>query len=266
MTEDYLKTNAQYWDSRVAAHYKSTFYGVREFIAGKNSLNMPELEYLQNINGKNLAHLQCHFGQDTISLARLGAHVTGFDFSAKAIETAHKLAHECGSNAQFVKTDIYSIPQLVDYKIQYDIVFTSYGTIIWLSDLSLWAQSIAFLLKKGGKFIFFDFHPFLWTLDHTYTHIAYNYFNVAPIIETAEASYADSTTIDPKTEITFNHSFEEILGALQNAGLQLQVLREYDYSPQPCFDNLEETSPKKYKFAHMAAKLPMVLGLISHKL
>jgi 2-polyprenyl-3-methyl-5-hydroxy-6-metoxy-1,4-benzoquinol methylase len=111
-----------------------------------------ELELLGNVKGLSILHLQCHFGQDSLSLARMGAHVTGIDLSDKAIKTAQELNAELHLNAEFICSDIYDLPQHLNK--QFDIVFTSYGTIGWLPDLNKWAQIIHHFLKPEGKFIF----------------------------------------------------------------------------------------------------------------
>src|SRR5688572_730649 len=140
---DYLEKNRRLWNARTDVHVTSEFYELDKFLAGKSSLNEIELNLLGDLKGKSVLHLQCHFGQDSISLARLGAEVTGVDLSDKAIAKAKELAKQTGANAEFICTDIYELPQHLDKK--FDVVFTSYGTIGWLPDLDKWAK-IEFLV------------------------------------------------------------------------------------------------------------------------
>lgn len=131
--KNYITINRQSWNNQTETHLKSEFYAQELFLKGKSSLNSIELDLLGEVSGKSILHLQCHFGQDTISLSRLGAEVTGVDFSDKAIESAIQIARETNSKAQFVCCDIYDLPKHLDQS--FDIVFTSYGTIGWLPDL-----------------------------------------------------------------------------------------------------------------------------------
>jgi len=148
----YLDKNRALWNARVAAHVNSDFYDMAGFRAGKSSLKPPELRLLGDLSGKSVLHLQCHFGQDTLSLARMGAEVTGLDFSDEAIRTARALAEELQLPASFVCGDLYDAPALLQR--QYDVVFTSYGVIGWLPDLNRWAEVVASCLKPGGRFVF----------------------------------------------------------------------------------------------------------------
>ncbi len=124
---NYIEINRQSWNNRTNTHLQSEFYDLDNFVKGKTSLNTIELDLLGDISGKTILHLQCHFGQDTISLSRLGAETTGVDLSDKAIESARQLAIETKSNATFICCDIYDLPNHLDK--QFDIVYTSYGTI-----------------------------------------------------------------------------------------------------------------------------------------
>jgi len=129
---NYIEVNRNSWNNRTESHLKSEFYDLEGFLNGKNSLNEIELNLLGDIKGKTILHLQCHFGQDTISLSRLGAEVTGIDLSDKAIESAKQIAKNTTSNVKFICCDIYDLPNHL--KEKFDVVFTSYGTIGWLPD------------------------------------------------------------------------------------------------------------------------------------
>ena len=150
--ERYIELNRESWNRRTAVHLTSEFYDVEGFLNGKNTLKDIELNLLGDISNKKVLHLQCHFGQDSISLSRLGAKVTGVDFSDKAIESARILNEQTKTDAVFICCDIYDLPQHLDET--FDIIFTSYGTIGWLPDLNKWAQIVSRFLKTGGKFIF----------------------------------------------------------------------------------------------------------------
>ena len=186
---DYLEINRKSWNSRVDVHLKSDFYDVKGFLEGESSLNDIELGLLGDIKGKSILHLQCQFGQDTISLGRLGANVTGVDLSDKAIDNAKILAKKANVNATFICCDIYDLPTYLNE--QFDIVFTSYGVIGWLPDMGKWAKIISNYLKPNGKFIFVEFHPILWVFDDDFKRIEYNYFNSGAIREIQDGTYTD---------------------------------------------------------------------------
>src|SRR5687768_7525547 len=137
----YIEINKDSWNNRTDSHLKSEFYDVEGFLKGKSSLNDIELTLLGDVQGKSILHLQCHFVQDTISLARLGADATGIDVSDKAIENAKKLARETNTKAAFICCELYDLPNRLTQ--QFDIVFTSYGTISWLPDLDKWAKVVS---------------------------------------------------------------------------------------------------------------------------
>ena len=191
---NYIEINKNSWNNRVDIHIDSDFYDNANFIKGQSSLNKIELDLLGDVKGKSILHLQCHFGQDTISLNRLGAYSTGVDLSGvdlseKAIERAKELTSLTNSDANFICCDIYELPQYLDK--EFDVVFTSYGTIGWLPDLNKWAQIVSRFLKPNGKFVFVEFHPVIWMFDDNFNKIKYNYFNTGPIVENEEGTYAD---------------------------------------------------------------------------
>ena len=186
----YFEINQRNWDKRVDSHWESEFYDVEGFKKGNLSLRQIELDELGDVKNKSLLHLQCHFGLDTLSWARLGAKVTGVDFSSKAIAVARKLAKEVGIPAEFIECSVYDLPTL--HQQNHDIVFTSYGTIGWLPNLDLWAEVVAESLRSGGTFFIADFHPFVWTLEEpNFQSFKNDYFNTDVIQLTEESTYAD---------------------------------------------------------------------------
>lgn len=258
--EDYIAINRESWNNRVTTHFTSDFYQVADFINGATSLNSIELELLGDIKGKSILHLQCHFGQDTIALSRLGAQVTGVDFSDKAIESAQLLAQQTQSSAQFICCDLYDLEQHLDQ--QFDLVFTSYGTITWLPDLNKWAHIITRFLKPQGQFIFAEFHPFVWMYNPTFDALTYPYFNEAPIIETENGTYADKNAALSQASITWNHSLSEVMSSLLRQKLELKDFQEYNYSPYAIFPDMHEVALKKYRIKAFDHKLPLVYSLV----
>lgn len=261
MENQYLEINKKLWNEKVEHHVASDFYDVPGFLAGNTSLKSAELNLLGDVTGKTILHLQCHFGQDTISLARMGAISTGVDFSEEAIKKAKELAAQTNANASFICSDIYSLPDVLDG--QFDIVFTSYGTIGWLPDMDKWAAVVAKFLKPGGQFIFVDFHPVMWMYDNSFSKVTFHYFNKEAIVETLNGTYADKDAPLQNTEIGWNHSISEVLNALLGNGLTLKQFGEYDYSPYNCFSETEEFEPGKFRIKHFENKIPMMYSIVA---
>lgn len=256
---NYIEINRNSWNNRTETHLKSEFYDVEGFMKGKSSLNEIELKLLGDIQGKSILHLQCHFGQDTISLSRLGAHVVGVDLSDKAIESAKQIAKDTQSNTRFICCDIYDLPNYLDEK--FDIVFTSYGVIGWLPDLGKWAEIISNYLKPNGQFVFVEFHPVVWMFDDNFEKIGYRYFNSGAIVETENGTYADKTAAITQTYVMWNHGLGEVINSLILNGIQIKSLQEFDYSPYNCFNKTIEFEPKKYRIEHLDDKIPMVYSI-----
>jgi SAM-dependent methyltransferase len=227
---DYLTSNRALWDAWTEAHVAGSHYDVPGFIAGRNTLHSLELKEVGDVSGKSLLHLQCHFGLDTLSWARLGAQVTGVDFSPKAIEAARSIADECVIPATFVLSDLYSLPE--NLTGTFDVVFTSYGAIYWLPDLPRWAEVIAHFLKPGGAFHIVDFHPMGCVFDGSEPDLrmVFPYFHSGePWVEEVCGSYATDLPIKG-VETGWAHSLADVVNSLIGAGLRLDFLHEFPYS------------------------------------
>ncbi|NNT73182.1 class I SAM-dependent methyltransferase [Flavobacterium sp. IMCC34852] len=260
---DYININKATWNNKTDVHIASEFYDMEGFLKGKSTLNDIELDLLGDVSRKKILHLQCHFGQDTMSLARMGAKVTGLDLSDKAIDRARALAQKLNLDVTFVCSDIYDAPNFITEK--FDLVFTSYGTIGWFPDLEKWAKVVSHFLKPNGKFIMADFHPVVWMFDNDFETVFYNYFNVEPIVENETGTYADREAEIATKTITWNHPISEILNSLIQSGLEINSFEEYDYSPYNCFNKTEEFEKGKYRIKHFDNKIPMVYSILASK-
>ncbi len=241
----YFDTNKKLWNNKLAVHVNSEFYDLQNFKKGKSSLNPVELRELGDVHDKTMLHLQCHFGMDSLSWGREGAIVTGIDFSDKAIDMAISLNSELNGNACFLCSNVYDLKQKLNQ--QFDIVFTSYGTIGWLPDLDKWADIIVHFLNPGGSFYMVDFHPVVWMFDNNFTYIRYSYFNQGPIVEELTGTYADRNADLKDLEYGWNHSISEILNALIRAGLKIEFFHEFSTSPYNCFKNMVETATGEWQ-------------------
>jgi len=256
---DYLVKNKIAWDKRTEVHLTSKFYDVAGFKAGKSSLSQIEMDLLGDVSGKTILHLQCHFGQDSISLAKLGATVTAVDFSEPAIEAGRRLAEEMDVQVTFICQDLYSLPDNLNET--FDIVYASYGIVGWLPDLNKWARVIATFLRKSGTLIFIDFHPFAQMFDENFETIKYSYFNRGANLFLETGTYADKTAPVTQEYLWWDHSLSDIINNLISNGLTISCFKEYDYAPFSCFAKTKEVMPGKYRIQEMNDKLPMVFSI-----
>lgn len=257
-----VRSNRELWNNLARVHFHSKFYDVPGFLKGKSSLNPLDLQVLGEVRGKSVLHLQCHFGLDTLSLARMGAVATGVDFSDVAIEKARELNETSRLDAKFINCDVNQLDKHLDKK--FDIVYASFGTIGWHSDLGNLARIVSHFMKKKSKFCFAEFHPVRWMLSDDHSKVAYSYFKSDPIIQENEKSYADPESKNLGTSCCWNHSLGELFGALESHGLIIQNFQEYDFSPYAAFPDAIEKSGRYYikGFEHM---LPLAYSLTASK-
>jgi SAM-dependent methyltransferase len=265
--EEYVRSNRRLWDDWAAIHEKSAFYGVEGFKAGRSSLFPIELEELGDVSGKTLLHLQCHFGQDTLSWARLGAKVTGVDFSERAIELARSLSEELGIPARFICSDIYDLPEALSG--EFDIVFTSYGVLGWLPDLERWAEVVSRFLRPGGIFYVVEAHPFANVFDDEEEkdlRVKYPYFHGSePLRFERRGSYADPEADFHSVEYVWDHSLSEIVNSLIAEGLQIERLNEFPYCAWRMFSFMERGKDGWWHLKDRHGDIPLMFSLKATK-
>lgn len=261
--ERYLEVNRKLWNEKTTHHVNSDFYDMSSFLAGNTTLKEVELALLGDAKGKDILHLQCHFGQDTLSLARMGANVTGVDLSDKSIETAKELNAQLGLNAEFIQSDVYELSQV--HNKQYDIVFTTYGVLGWLPDMDKWAGVVSHFLKPGGRLILAELHPVVWMFDNQFTYVEFPYFNTEAIVEMQQGTYADRNAPIELEEIGWNHALSEVMQGLLGNGLEISDFREYNFAPFNCLANMVEAGPNRYQLKGMEGKLPLLYSLVATK-
>lgn len=257
----YFETNRATWNQKVSIHRDSEFYETPDFLKGETTLNSLEIEELGNIEGKNLLHLQCHFGLDTMSLARLGAKCTGIDLSDDGIKEAERLNKLIGGDSEFILSNVYDVPHKVAGK--FDIVFTSYGVVGWLPDLDKWAQIISQKLRSGGVFYMAEFHPIVWMFEYLESPIKmkYPYLKGDVIYEEYEGTYADKDSKIKSKEYTWNHGLGEVVSALTKAGLQIEFLHEHEESPYDCLPGMVKTEKGGYLLKGYERLFPMIYSV-----
>jgi SAM-dependent methyltransferase len=272
MMDDYTKANLDWWNEAAVVHAQGDAYELASFKAGKTKLHFLELEEVGDVTGKTLLHLQCHFGLDTLSWARLGAKVTGIDFSDQAIAIAQSLSRELQLDATFICTELYNLPAVLDAAGEFDIVYASYGAIGWLPDLQPWGRIIAHYLKPGGFFYIAEGHPFMWILDEKSPDLkpGYAYFSKEPIKDETAGTYAEKNAqLVHNTTYGWNHTFSEIFNSLIAAGLTIDFLHEHPFCAWECFPGMMEEGEDRFmriKDPQKRDMIPLMFSLKATKL
>ena len=234
---DYLSINRANWDERALIHAASEDYGFASFVADPQHLSQVvqfDRPRLGDISGLRGVHLQCHLGTDTLSLARLGARMSGLDFSGVSLAAARRLAADTATEIDYVEADVYDAATVFGDE-SFDLVYTGVGALCWLPSADRWAGVVAALLKPGGRLFIRDGHPLLWTLDETADPAwpRYAYFATAePLVWVETETYVDSDeTISNSTTHCWNHGLGEIITALLDHGMTLTSFAEHDSVP-----------------------------------
>ncbi len=272
---DWTAINRANWDERAAAHAASPDYAVERFVSdpaylsGEVRFDRPRLGDLTGVRG---VHLQCHIGTDTVSLARLGAQMTGLDFSAPALEQAALLATRAGAEIEWAQAELYGAPSVLPAGA-FDLVYTGIGALCWLPDIRGWAQVVAELLRPGGRLFLREGHPMLWTLQHDRDDdllvVDTPYFEQpdplvlhdgGTYVET-DAEFATTTTAD------WNHGVGELITACFDAGLQLTAFEEHDSAPWPALpaESLVRDELGEFRLRDRPSRLPMTYTLQATK-
>jgi len=262
----YGDANLANWDDRAAIHLRDTtgFYRLDAFRAGEDVLNPIEAAEIGDVAGRRLVHLQCHFGLDSLSLARRGATVTGIDFSGVAIDGARKLTAETGLNAHFVQGDVLAARDLVDG--QFDIAYTTWGTIIWLADIRRWAATAASLLAPGGFLYIADAHPTALGFEQSGDDLvlAHPWRTPAerPLVFDGPETYTGDTTplAHPRT-YEWQHPLSAIIGGLLDAGLRLDFLHEHEEVPWQIYPLAVPAGRGMYRLPDRIPAIPLAFSL-----
>jgi SAM-dependent methyltransferase len=238
--DEALQGNRTLWDAWTKVHVESAFYDVASFRSGQRPIRVAgyEREEVGSVEGRTLLHLQCHFGLDTLSWARLGATVTGVDFSGEAVAAARELAADVGIEARFVVSDIDGLPGVLDE--QFDVVYTSCGVLAWLPDIASWGRVAAHFVRPGGFLYLTEIHPVAQAFDDEGVEpgelrLRYPYWSHAePLRFDVNGSYADpDAPTHGLVECSWDHTLGEILTSLADAGLHLEFLHEFDFVRWP---------------------------------
>jgi SAM-dependent methyltransferase len=267
----YSDRNRDWWDERAAAHAAGRHYNLAGFASDPAHLSpdvVLDRPLLGDLSGVNGIHLQCHIGTDTVSLARLGATMTGIDYSTAAIAQGRVLAERSGTPAQFVHSDVYAALDVVPTH-SFDLVYSSLGSLAYLPSIGRWAEVVAGLLRPGGRLHVRETHPVVWALgqsrdsdgDELVLHGAYFETDVPKHFDrrdTYPSSDRDFATAD---SFEWNHGLGEIVTALLTTGLQLTHLVEYDTAPVRSFPGMERVGEHQFRLVESPERLPLTYTL-----
>lgn len=267
---DYLASNRALWNAMTLNQLESDHHrDVATVRAGGLTLRSIEREALGDMRGRSLLHLQCNMGSDAISWARLGARVTGVDISDAAIAQARALAAETGVSAQFLRSDIYDLPAVLDE--QFDIVFASYGALCWLPDLTRWATIAARYLRPGGTFLLVEMHPCAMMLESADSdglsfRVHGSYFHSAePQVEEMRGLPEEAAADAPQSVYIWRYSLGEVVTALIQAGLRIELLEEFPLAHYQQFSCLVQGDDGWWRWPTSENTLPMLFAITASK-
>jgi SAM-dependent methyltransferase len=266
---EYLTVNRANWDERAPVHAASPDYQVDRFAEDPGHLSEVvrfDLPRLGDVNGLRGVHLQCHIGTDTISLARLGARMTGLDFSAAAVTEARRIAALAGADVGYVESELYLAADVLGHG-DFDLVYTGIGALCWLPNVRRWARVVAELLRPGGRLFLREGHPVLWAIDETREDgllvLDLPYFETSePLVWTDGSTYVQTeVTLQHSTTHSWNHGLGEIVTALAEAGLRLTMLVEHDSVPWEALPGRMHRDGAEWRLTDRPQRLPLTYTL-----
>ena len=283
LRKDLHDENRLAWNEATVAHNSHKKDQAGYFRRGGQTLYPEEKQLLGDISGLSLVHLQCNAGQDTLSLAQLGAEVTGVDISDTAIEFARQLSEDSGIPATFIRADVYDwLAGAAGAVSSFDVVLSSYGALVWLSDIELWAKGVAGILRPGGRLVLMEFHPVSMVFDDDWS-LTYPYFasgvpftwddGIGDYVAMSGKSLAPSGYLDGVTDFKnphaaheFQWTVAEITRAVLDAGLVLKRLEEYPYiNGAKLMDRMQERPGGRMYPPEELPSLPLMFGLVAQK-
>ena len=262
---EWRAANRACWDERVPIHVGSAFYDVDGFLAGRDTVRDFEVAEVGDVAGRDLVHLQCHFGQDTLSWARRGANVVGLDFSEPAVAEARRLAEAAGLDAEFVCADVYDAGAALGGRT-FDLVYTGLGALNWLPDVRRWAAVAASLVRPGGAVYLAEFHPFTEVLGDEEPCVAFDYFGGEATVWDEAGTYADRSapTVHNRT-FEWVHGIGDVVTALIDAGLVLRFLHEHDHTLFQRFPWLDEADDRTWRVPGDRPSMPLMYSLLAER-
>lgn len=272
--EDYLEVNRAHWDDRAGAHAASADYGFERFVADPGHLSDVvrfDRPLLGDVAGLDAVHLQCHIGTDTLSLARLGARVTGVDLSPASLEQARRLSAAAGPHVDYVVSDVYGAPDALGGR-RFDLLYTGIGALCWLPDITRWAGVVDDLLRPGGRVFVREGHPMMWAVDDERAGdltLGYAYFETPePFDIDADGSYVETDHEFVHTrQLSWNHGLGETVTALLARGFVLETLVEHRSVPWDALPGrmVRDAPFDEWRLLEHAERLPLTYTLAARR-
>ncbi|SDD03145.1 class I SAM-dependent methyltransferase [Actinokineospora iranica] len=267
-TERMIQANEANWDARTPIHVASAFYDV----ANRDpEVWFADFEWddLGDLDGKDVAHLQCHIGAETIAFARRGARTVGLDISAESVRAAQRLARDKGVTVDYVKSDVHAAADALGRE-RFDIVYTGKGAICYLPDLPAWAEQVAALLRPGGQVYVVEFHPLLNALGPTPPAdgsedllLRHDFLGGRGGVEhDGTRTYTDGPPL-PEAKVSYEwpHGIGEVVNALVGAGLRITLLRETERLPWRRWSTMANPDGGWYRLPDSAPRIPLIYAL-----
>jgi SAM-dependent methyltransferase len=270
---DYVDANMAWWNSVVGAHAASRDYGLDRYRDDPHHISDVvrfDLPRLGDVSGMRGVHLQCHIGTDTVSLARLGARMTGLDLSAPAIDVARRLASDAGVDASFVEAHTYDATEVLE-PASFDLVYTGIGALNWLPSIRRWAAVVASLLRPGGRLFIREGHPVLWALPDARPDgllaLEHPYFETEGLAYGAEGTYVDTDEeLGFAWTVEFNHGLGEMITALIDEGMSITAFEEHDSIPWVALEGqMEPIGDGEFRLIDRPERLPHSYTLQARK-
>jgi SAM-dependent methyltransferase len=262
---EWFAANRSMWDERVPIHVESDFYDVDAFRARPDRIRPFEAAEVGDVTGRDLVHLQCHFGLDTMSWATRGARAVGLDFSTSAVDSARTLAADLAIAADFVEANVYDAVEALDGRT-FDIVYTGIGALNWLPDIERWAEVVAALVRPGGFLYLAEFHPILWTFGWKDLTVENDYFDDRPFFDDEPGTYVDfNAPTERNACYEWQHTLGDVVSAVVTAGLSLEFLHEHDVMLFERWPWVERRDVDDYRFPPGRPRVPLMYSLKASK-
>jgi SAM-dependent methyltransferase len=254
------EVNRRHWDEIAPVHGRA--YNTAPLLSGGHLLDPVQVGELGDLTGKRLLHLQCHIGTDTLSLARLGAGVTGVDISGESLKVARDLSQRTGIPARFIETPIFDLPSVLDET--FDVVYTSIGVLCWVSDIREWGRLVVRCLEPGGFLYLMDSHPFMHVFDDEADglQVRHTYFAGDAVEWPPDwPDYADPGYISKTPTLEFQWTISDIHNALVEAGLRIEFIHEFDFLHWKALPAMVEGEDGMWRLPEHFARIPLLFSM-----
>ena len=263
--DEFINKNREAWNEVTPIHISHRREEAKFFKRGGSTLDHFELKLLPDLREKKVGHLCCNCGQDTLSLANLGAKCVGFDFSGAAISEARRLSADSGIKVEFVESNVLDIPH--EFYKKFDLIYISKGVLVWIPDVKKLIKSASELLHKGGKLFLYDQHPFIHLFDSDQDGdlvVKFDYFKESPN-KYKGLDYVGGTEYDALPNYQFMVRLSDVLNGISESGMKLDLFKEYDHSMFQQFPGMIKCEDGLFRFPKEPGKtnIPMMMALMA---